>query len=160
MDLPVLDGERPFAAFFAHNPIDFSFVFLLPAKRLRLTITTQPAATTTTMGSTCSKDSDFYKSSKPTTAVNLVYCSIIGSDDKFKLICWLLGMEQYPFAINIKTDGIIGDLAAAIKKKVEELLVGVDCQALEIWKVNTSRHVLLRTSDILKVIPTHSFYGS
>jgi hypothetical protein len=111
------------------------------------------------MGSTYSKDSDLYKSGKPTTAVNLVYCLIIVSDDKFKLICWPLNMSD-PFAINIKTDGIIGDLTAAIKEKMKELIVGVDFQALEIWKVNTSQHVLLRRSDILKVIPTHSFYGS
>ena len=108
------------------------------------------------MGSTWSKDSDLYKSGKPTTAVNLVYCSIIGSDDKFNLIGWLLNKSTCPFTINIKTDGIVGDL----KRKTEELLVGVDCRALEIWKVNTSWHVLMRRSDILKVIPTHSFYGS
>jgi len=126
----------------------------------RLTITTQPAATTTTMGSTWFKNSDLYKSGKPTTAVNLVYRSIIGSDDKFNLIGWLLNKSTCPFSINIKTDGIVGDLREAIKKKTEELLVGVDCQALEIWKVNTSRHGLMRRSDILKVIPTHSFYGS
>ena len=80
----------------------------------------------TMMSSTRSNDSylsDSSRKSKPTVVLNPINCSIIGSDDKFKLICWVLHKSKYPFSINIKKDDMVYNLKDAIKKRNENHLL-------------------------------------
>ena len=60
---------------------------------------------------------------------------MIGSDDKFKLFCWILRKSNSAFPINIGKSETVGDLREAIKKAKENALVGIDPDKLIIWKV-------------------------
>ena len=58
----------------------------------------------------------------------------MGSDDKFKLFCWILRKSNRPFPINIGTSETVGDLKVAIKK-AKEHVVGIETDTFNIWKV-------------------------
>ena len=79
--------------------------------------------------------SDLSQSSKYSEVVRPLNHSIIGSDDKFKLFCWILRKSDSAFPINISKSETVGDLKAAIKKEMEHTLLGMDSDTLIIWKV-------------------------
>jgi hypothetical protein len=79
--------------------------------------------------------SDLSQSGKQSEEVRSLDHSIIGSDDKFKLFCWILRKSNRAFPINIGKSETVGDLRAAIKKEKEHALVGIDSDTLIIWKV-------------------------
>ena len=77
--------------------------------------------------------SDLSKSGKQSGARPIDH-SIIGSDDKFKLFCWILSKSNGAFLINIGKSEMVSDLRAAIRKENEHTLVGIDLGAINIWK--------------------------
>jgi hypothetical protein len=79
--------------------------------------------------------SDLSQSGKQSEVVGPLSHSIIGSDDKFRLVCWILRKSDSAFPVNIGKSETVGDLRAAIKKAKENALVGIDPDALIIWKV-------------------------
>ena len=78
--------------------------------------------------------SDLSQSGKQSEVVRPLNHSIISSDDKFKLICWILRKSNGAFPINIGKRETVGDLKVAIKKEKEHI-VGVDTDTFDIWKV-------------------------
>jgi len=56
--------------------------------------------------------------------------SIIGSDDKLKLFCWVLHKSNGAFSVNIGKHNIVADLRAVVKKAKEHALVGVNPDTL------------------------------
>jgi Crinkler effector protein N-terminal domain len=64
--------------------------------------------------------------------------SNIGSDDMFKLFCWVLNWSNKPFSVDIRKSKMVGHLKDMIKKKLENTLVGIVANTLDIWKVNIS----------------------
>jgi hypothetical protein len=60
---------------------------------------------------------------------------IIGSDDKFKLFCWVLGAFGAPFPVDIDARKTVGDLKNAIKKVKVHAFAEIDAGTLDLWKV-------------------------
>jgi hypothetical protein len=56
--------------------------------------------------------------------------SIIGSDDKFKLFCWVLHECNGAFSVNIWKSETVADLKTMI-----QTLIGISPDILHIWKV-------------------------
>jgi hypothetical protein len=79
--------------------------------------------------------SDLSQSGKQSEVVGPVNHSVISSDDKFKLFCWVLRQSKKAFPVNIGRNQTVGDLQAAIKKEKGNALVGIDPNTLDIWKV-------------------------
>jgi hypothetical protein len=84
--------------------------------------------------------------------------SVIGSDDKFKLGCWILNKSDRYFSVEIGMSKDVEDLKKRIKKEMEHALAGIDAVTLDIWKVSVSSwRVSMRISDIRIARFTHSF---
>ena len=79
--------------------------------------------------------SDVSQSGKQSEVVRPLNHSIIGSDDRLKLFCWVFRKSDSAFLINIGKSETVGDLRAVIKKEKENALVGIDSNTLIIWKV-------------------------
>ncbi|KIM77666.1 hypothetical protein PILCRDRAFT_90986 [Piloderma croceum F 1598] len=93
----------------------------------------------TTITSTWSMDSnlsDLSQSSKQSEVVRPLNHSIISSDDKFKLFCWIFRKSKGAFLINIGKSETVGDLKVAIKKEKEHI-VGVNTNTFNIWKLSS-----------------------
>ncbi|KAF8240839.1 hypothetical protein L208DRAFT_1383802 [Tricholoma matsutake] len=84
---------------------------------------------------TCTRDRQPLAYSRPQTSKN---CSIIGSDDEFKLFCWILNKSDRPFPVNIARSETVGDLQKVIKKEWDNALAGIDAGMLNLWKVSIS----------------------
>jgi Crinkler effector protein N-terminal domain len=63
--------------------------------------------------------------------------SIIDSDDKFDLWCWILTKSDKAFSVEIGMSKTVDQLKNEIKKK-EYALARIDPDTLDIWKVNLS----------------------
>jgi Crinkler effector protein N-terminal domain len=103
--------------------------------------------------------SDLFQSGKQSIAVRPINCSIVGSDDQFKLWCWILNKSDKYFSVKIGKGETIDDLKEAIKNKEEPELDHLAAGSLLLWKVSLSYwRVSMRISDILEAISTHSFF--
>ncbi|KIM39924.1 hypothetical protein M413DRAFT_187569 [Hebeloma cylindrosporum] len=85
-------------------------------------------------------------------------CTLSGKNDELELYGWILNVSATPFIAVVKRGGTVMHLQSAIKKAKENSLHGIDADQLKVWKVDTFSPVLRRRSDVLEVIPAHSFY--
>ena len=80
-------------------------------------------------------DSNLSDLSQQSKVVRPLNHTIISSDDKLKLFCWVPCKSDSAFLVNIGKSETVGDLRAAIKKEKENALVGINFNTLIIWKV-------------------------
>jgi Crinkler effector protein N-terminal domain len=102
---------------------------------------------------------DLSKHGKQSLVVRPINHSTIGSDDQFKLWCWILNKSDRHFSVKIGKGETVDDLKKMIKDQKKHALAGIDADTLDIWKVSASSwRVSMRISDILEAISTHSFF--
>jgi hypothetical protein len=106
------------------------------------------------MGSNLSDPSQ----SKQLIAVRPINRSIFGSDDKFKLFCWILNKSNAPFPVNIAESETVGDLKERVKKGKEPELDHLAADSLVLWRVSLSWRVSMGISYIRVAILTYSFF--
>ena len=78
--------------------------------------------------------SDLSQSGNQSEVVRPANHSIIGSDDKLKLFCWVLHKSNRAFPVDIGKSETVGDLKALIK---EHALLGISLDTTPIWKVHS-----------------------
>lgn len=96
---------------------------------------TTPLASITSTWSQDTNLSDLFKSGTQSAAIIPTNWLIIGSDDEFKLFCWVLGGFGGPFPVDIGASKTVGDLKNAIKKVKVHAFAEIDADSLNLWKV-------------------------
>jgi hypothetical protein len=86
--------------------------------------------------------------------------SVIGSDVKLKLFCWVLNVSDDPFHVIIGNSLTVSELKKEIKKVKEHTFGAIDPDTLGLWKVGESSLRGSMSSNFREAVSTHSFCGN
>jgi Crinkler effector protein N-terminal domain len=113
----------------------YTFSLHSPTHSAGFRFATTPLASITSTWSQDTNLSDLFKSGTQSAAILPTNWLIIGSDDEFKLFCWVLGGFGGPFPVDIGASKTVGDLKNAIKKVKVHAFAKIDADTLNLWKV-------------------------